>query len=290
MPNTVFNYLQLVRAPAVFTALSNILAAHIIVTRGQIQGQSLLLLLMSSAVLYMAGMVLNDCFDFNEDSRDRPARPLPSGRVGIKTAWRLGWLLMIMGLISASLAGIKQFIIALLLSALIIFYNAYAKKTLFGSLVMGGCRYMNWLLGLSILPFTPEHFILTLPIFIYVSSLTLLSTEETTGTKRRTIVFSSIGMLICAVTILFIQFKAPHLQLLSGSILFFSLLLILFRMLKTYQDFSPLQIQKTIKMLVMGIIPLDALITLSNTYILGAIVILLLLLPGWMLGRSMRVT
>lgn len=290
MPNTLFNYLQLVRAPAVFTALSNILAAHIIVTRGQIQGQSLLLLLMSSAVLYMAGMVLNDCFDFNEDSRDRPARPLPSGRIGIKTAWRLGWLLMTMGLISASLAGIKQFVIASLLSALIIFYNAYAKKTLFGTLVMGGCRYMNWLLGLSSVPFLPRHFILALPIFIYVSSLTLLSTEETTATERRYIVFSSIGMLICAVTILFIQFKAPHLQLLSGSILLFSLLLILFRMLKTYQDFSPSQIQKTIKMLVMGIIPLDALITLSNTYILGAIVILLLLLPGWMLGRSMRIT
>ena len=290
MPDTVFNYLQLVRAPAVFTTLSNILAAHIIVTGGQIQWTGLLLLLVVSAVLYMSGMVLNDCFDFNEDSRDRPTRPLPSGRIQIKTAWRLGWILIATGLVIASMVGFRQFIIALLLSALIIFYNAYAKKTLFGTLVMGGCRYMNWLLGLSIIPFLPEHFILALPIFIYVSSLTLLSTEETTATRRRYVIFSSIGMLICAITILFIQLKAPYLQLLSGSILLLSLLLILFRMLKTYQDFSPLQIQKTIKMLVMGIIPLDALITLSSTYIGGSIVILLLLLPGWMLARSMRVT
>lgn len=290
MPNAAFNYLQLVRAPAVFTALSNILAAHIIVTGGRMQWSSLLLLLVASAALYMSGMVLNDCFDFDEDCRDRPARPLPSGRIRIKTAWRLGWILVATGLLIASLVGFKQFIIALLLSALIIFYNAYAKKTLFGTLVMGGCRYMNWLLGLSIIPLLPEHFILALPIFIYVSSLTLLSTVETSATKRRYIVFSSIGMLICALTILFIQLRAPYLQLLSSSILLFSLLLIFFRMSKTYQNFSPLQIQKTIKMLVMGIIPLDALITLSNTYIWGAIVILLLLLPGWMLARSMRVT
>ena len=290
MRDRAFNYLQLVRAPAVFTALSNILAAHIIVTRGQIQWPELALLLAASAVLYMSGMVLNDCFDFNEDSRDRPARPLPSGRIQIKTAWRLGWILMATGLVIAGLVGFKQFIIALLLSALIIFYNAYAKKTLFGTLVMGGCRYMNWLLGLSIIPFLPEHFILALPIFIYVSSLTLLSTVETTATRRPYLIFSGIGMLICATIIFFIQLKAPYLPLLSGSILLFSLLLILFRMLKTYLDFSPLQIQKTIKMLIMGIIPLDALITLSNASIWGAIVILLLLLPSWMLARSMRVT
>jgi len=290
MPSSVFNYLQLVRAPAVFTALSNILAAHIIVTQGRILWPSLLVLLVASALLYMSGMVLNDCFDFNEDNRDRPSRPLPSGRIPIRTAWRLGWILMATGLVIASLAGFKSFFIALLLSALIIFYNAYAKKTLFGTLVMGGCRYMNWLLGLSIIPFLPEHFILAMPIFIYVSSLTLLSTEETTAIRRLFIVFSSIGMFICAAIILFIQLKASSFQLLTSSILLFSLLLILFRMLKTYQDFSPLQIQKTIKFLVMGIIPLDALITLSSTYTWGSIVILLLLLPGWILGRSMRVT
>ena len=290
MTDTIFNYLQLVRAPAVFTAISNILAAHIIVTQGQVHWPSLLLLLVASAALYMSGMVLNDCFDFDEDIRDRPARPLPSGRIRIKTAWRLGWILIATGLASASLAGFKQFIIALFLSVLIIFYNAAAKKSLFGTLVMGGCRYLNWLLGLSIVPFLPEYFILALPIFIYVSSLTLLSTVETTANNRIYILFSSFGMLACVSVIFFIQLKAHHMQLLSGMVLLFSLLAILFRMLKTYQDFSPFQIQKTIKWLIMGIIPLDALITLSSTYIWGSVVILFLLLPGWILARSMRVT
>ena len=290
MSDTFFNYLQLVRVPAVFTALSNILAAHIIVTHGQIQWSSLLLLLVASATLYMSGMVLNDCFDFNEDSRERPARPLPSGRIRIKTAWRLGWILIATGLVSASLVGFKQFIIAVLLSVLIIFYNAVAKKSLFGTLVMGGCRCMNWLLGLSIIPFLPEYFVLALPIFIYVSSLTLLSTVETTANNRVYILFSSLGILVCAMVIFFIQLKAPHVQLLSGTVLLFSLLAILFRMLKTYQDFSPFQIQKTIKMLVMSIIPLDSLITLSCGYIWWSVVILFLLLPSWMLAHSMRVT
>ena len=34
-----------------------------------------------SLLLYAAGLLWNDYFDFAEDLRDRPDRPLPSGRV-----------------------------------------------------------------------------------------------------------------------------------------------------------------------------------------------------------------
>jgi len=290
MKKQLINFLQLMRAPAVFTAFSNILAAHLIVTQGNIQWSNLSLLLIASASLYLAGMVLNDCFDYQEDLLDRPERPLPSGRIPQKIAWCLGWLLLAMGVLSALLVGLKQFYIALLLSVLIVTYNAYAKQTLSGIFVMGGCRYVNWLLGLSVVTLNQQLFILSLPIFIYVSSLTLLSTIETTASNRTYIILTGAGMLLCAVIILFMQLSGPQVQLFSIAVLSVMLLLICDRLYKTYNDFSPLQIQKTIKFLVMGIIPLDAVVTLSNASILSAIMILSLLLPGWLLARSMRVT
>ena len=40
-------------------------------------------------LLYMAGMVLNDVYDFEVDARRRPERPLPSGRITARRA--LAW-------------------------------------------------------------------------------------------------------------------------------------------------------------------------------------------------------
>jgi 4-hydroxybenzoate polyprenyltransferase len=290
MPSRLINYLQLLRAPAVFTALSNTLAAHLIATQGGIQWSSLLPLSIASAMLYSAGMVLNDCFDYAEDCRDRPARPLPSGRITLKDAWRFGWLLMAAGLLFAGLAGYGPFVIALILVALIIVYDGYAKHSIFGVPAMGGCRYLNWLLGLSVIPFQPSHFILALPIFIYVASLTLLSTVETSATRKVYVIFSFAGILACAAVILFIQLTAPLSPQFSPLLLLVLLMPIAARMIRTYQDFSPPQIQKTIKFLIMGIIPLDALLVFSNGLVANAVVILSLLLPGWLLARSMRVT
>lgn len=278
------------RAPAVFTAISNILAAHLIVTNGNIQWLNLTILMLASAALYLAGMILNDCFDYQEDARERPNRPLPAGRIALKTAWSLGWLLLGSGVILASLVGFQQLTIAIVLSAFIIIYNGYAKQTLIGTTVMGGCRYLNWLLGLSVLPLQSTQFILALPIFIYVAALTLLSIDETSATKKNYLVFSFIIMLLGSFLLLFIQLAITKSTLVGPIVLLGLFMLIANRMLKTYQNFTPAQIQKTIKFLVMGIIPLDALLVLSSNHFLGAVVVLSLLAPSWLLARSIRVT
>jgi 4-hydroxybenzoate polyprenyltransferase len=290
MPKSLINYLQLMRAPAVFTAISNILAAHLIVTNGNIQWLNLTILMLASAALYLAGMILNDCFDYQEDARERPNRPLPAGRIALKTAWSLGWLLLGSGVILASLVGFQQLTIAIVLAAFIIIYNGYAKQTLIGTTVMGGCRYLNWLLGLSVLPLQSTQFILALPIFIYVAALTLLSIDETSATKKNYLVFSFIIMLLGSFLLLFIQLAITKSTLVGPIVLLGLFMLIANRMLKTYQNFTPAQIQKTIKFLVMGIIPLDALLVLSSNHFLGAVVVLSLLAPSWLLARSIRVT
>ena len=75
------SFLQLIRVPAVFSAASNIIAAQLIVMAGNPHWSDTLLLVTISACLYAGGMVLNDCFDIEQDRRLRPFRPLPSGRI-----------------------------------------------------------------------------------------------------------------------------------------------------------------------------------------------------------------
>lgn len=290
MTRKFFDYLQLIRAPAVFTAQSNILAAHLVATQGQFQWLNLFLLLISSSLLYMSGMVLNDCFDYDEDCQDRPQRPLPSGRIAIKTAWQFSGILMISGIAIAALVGYQQWLLAMFLAFLILLYNSYAKHTVFGFLAMGLCRYLNWLLGLSVITFQWDSLILALPVLFYVCSLTLLSTIETTAHSRLPLIICSIGMIVTAIMLITVQQTESISPALLLTIVIISLLFILKALLKTYQNFNPEQIQKTMVILIMGIIPLDALLVLSKAPWWGSFMILLLLIPSKILGKYMRVT
>ena len=81
--STLLGYLQLLRLPNVFTAIADVLmgflVTHAVIQPGE--GWILALLATTSVLLYMAGMVLNDVFDADVDARERPWRPIPSGRV-----------------------------------------------------------------------------------------------------------------------------------------------------------------------------------------------------------------
>lgn len=290
MPIKIVDYLQLARAPAVFTALSNIVAAQLIVSEGRFEWVGVLLLGISSMSLYVSGMILNDCFDYQEDCQDRPERPLPSGRISLKRGWMLGWSFLAGGVISSAGIGYKQLLIVLVLSGLIVLYNSFAKKKLYGCLIMGACRYVNWLLGLSTVALAPIHFFLAAPILIYVTSLTFLSTIETTAKNKKYIVICSIGMLLCALMIFYIQRCSLDGTIPSLFVLAAGFLILLQRLFKTYRNFSPPAIQQTIKFLVMGVIPLDALVVFSTSHGWHFAVILSLMLPSWFLARSLRVT
>lgn len=273
-----------------FTALSNILAAHLIVTGGMAQWSALLLLACASSTLYMAGMVLNDCFDLAEDARERPERPLPSGTVPVAAAWRLGWLLLGAGVVLAGLVGIDQFIIAALLASAVTLYDGLLKKTWAGSLLMGACRYLNWLLGLSIAAFTPATFLLGLPVLIYVASLTLLSGVETSASSRRPLLACAAGLALTAVviTILSGQDYLPHRWALL--LVFAALVFALARLFATGKRFSPVNIQSTVSLLVAGIIPLDAMLAFAGGPWWSGCCVLGLMIPNRLLGRLMYVT
>ncbi len=182
---------QLLRAGNVFTAVSNILAGFLLV-RGEWQPVlPLIFLIMSSAALYLAGMVLNDVFDLEVDRHERPERPLPSGRIDPNIAKLVGWGLMFDGLTSAGvaawlLASWLPLVMATLLAIAIIGYDTVLKKTLLGPLAMGTCRSLNVLLGASVVLHSPDKnaaYLYAILLGIYTAGITLLARNEASSPK-----------------------------------------------------------------------------------------------------------
>ena len=116
----------------------------------------LCMLLIASSCLYTAGMVLNDVFDREQDRRERPQRPIPSGRVAVSTAVWLSIALLIVGIgcgagdwsSCACIGGRCRLPLALVV--FIVAYDAHFKHTAGGPLAMGVCRMLNVLLGMSV--------------------------------------------------------------------------------------------------------------------------------------------
>lgn len=74
------------------------------------------------------GNVLNDIRDLDVDRHAHPKRPLPSGAVRPRVAWRLAVALLSMGLAAALLAGLAAFLFALGVVALLFLYEARLKR------------------------------------------------------------------------------------------------------------------------------------------------------------------
>jgi 4-hydroxybenzoate polyprenyltransferase len=283
-------YLQLMRLPALFTAMSNIVAAYLIATAGVIDWRTLPLLLLASSALYIGGMVLNDCFDLDVDASERPGRPLPSGQVDIRIAWALGWLLLITGIGLAGLVNTMSLLIAALLAAAIVLYNGLLKSTVLGALNMGLCRYLNWLLGSLSVAFTTGSLIIALPILVYVTSLTLVSRVESRGQTRVPLIIAAAGMMLTGGLFAWLFYLGLLSSLWALPLAGAALLFVIFRLAQTWRAFSPAGVQRLVGFLIFGIIPLDALLVLGAGQPWGSLAILLLIVPGRWLGRWMYIT
>jgi len=287
---TPLAWLQLIRAPAMFTAVSNLVAAHWLATGGNIETNALLLLTLSGLALYIGGMVLNDCVDLAIDARERPERPLPSGRISPTSAWSVGWLCLATGVLLAALHGRTSMIIAAVLALTILAYNFWSKSTWLGPVNMGLCRYLNWLLGLSVVGLTSATLPIALPIFFYVTALTLVSRIEADASSRKPLMMAAGGLVLTVGVIGYLSVTGvlpnPAALALSGV----GLLLALSRIWKTWQAFTPASAQATVAVMIFGIIPLDALMLLGSGQLWAALALLLLMVPGRILGRWMYIT
>src|SRR3990172_8486019 len=140
-------YFQLVRFPGIFTAFSNIFLGFFIYSEFTVDWFNLFPLLATSGFLFLAGMTLNDYFDYNIDKNERPDRPLPSGKISRKAALYLGLTLFVAANISASFVGFQAVIISIIMTILILAYDIKLKniKTL-GILNLSSIRFLNVIL------------------------------------------------------------------------------------------------------------------------------------------------
>jgi 4-hydroxybenzoate polyprenyltransferase len=193
-------YFELLRLPAVFTAIADVLMGYL-VTQGSLQPPwAIALLVVASSLIYLAGMVLNDVHDANVDAVERPQRPIPSGRIPLPSAERLGWGMLAGGVIAAWLVGylagnLRPGVVATLLAASVVLYDMVLKRAMIAPLMMGSCRLLNVLLGMSLAetidtmlprPWTAAEWTIAAGIGIYITGVTVFaSTESHTSSRWR---------------------------------------------------------------------------------------------------------
>ena len=89
--------LRLGRVSNLPTVWTNALAG-IVLAGGHVADPRTLPLIAAFSLFYVAGMYLNDAYDAEIDARERPERPIPSGRVSAETVFTAGFAMMALGL------------------------------------------------------------------------------------------------------------------------------------------------------------------------------------------------
>jgi 4-hydroxybenzoate polyprenyltransferase len=269
--------------PTLFTAWSNVIAAHLIATLGSPHWRLLVLQLAIATSLYWASMVLNDCFDLRRDRVAHPERPLPSGRIAPRTAWTAGVGLLALGLGLGLLAGPGPFVLTLLLAAVILAYVGGLKHRGPGPLLLALARWLNWLLGLSAgLVLIPE-LLLALPVLLYTLSFAVLhqvgAAPGSRGVGRAVLLLA----LALAATVLLYPLGilndpyALALTAVGGALL-------LRRLLRLKEDPTRPRVRASVAFMLLCTIALDALLLAGDGQRLAAALLLTLLVPVWLLG------
>jgi len=104
---------------------------------------------LGATCLYTGGMFLNDAFDAEFDRQHRAERPIPTGVISAPAvwAWGIGWL--VAGLGTLALLGRDTALLAVVLAAAILLYDAVHKKVAFAPVLMALCRFFLYLMAAS---------------------------------------------------------------------------------------------------------------------------------------------
>ncbi|HEY5313940.1 MAG TPA: UbiA family prenyltransferase [Pirellulales bacterium] len=302
---TIRGYLELLRLPNVFTAITDVLMGYLLTHPSVDNPQLLGFILLGSACLYLAGMVLNDVFDYQVDLAERPTRPLPAGLVPMRTAAGLGYVLLAAGLAlgwSAAAAAhtLRTGIVVTLLALAVWLYDRVLKRTPLGPLSMGSCRFLNVLLGMSpgAMPWLTSDWVVAGGIGTYITGVTWFARREAGNSRRWHLLLATLVMgcglgLLCwfpwSVELPEQLLRAPYaLGLGSNWILLWLLigLSIGFRCQQAIVHPVKLRVQIAIKHALVSLIVIDAAVCFAaqgqNLWTFG---ILLLLVPTVFIGR-----
>lgn len=295
-------WLRLVRVPNLATAAADPLAGFLIVAglRDLAWPPVACGLAVAAVVaIYAGGMVLNDWCDLELDRRERPERPLPSGAIGSRAAATAGGILLAAGLVLAAGAAAASgsagpVVAAAALVAAVWLYDRHAKPTLWGPLVMGSCRSLAWLVGMTAAggPGDAREWLIPIGMGLYAAGITLYARDEAATSRRATLALGGLVMLAGLATAAgFVWlFDRGPIELSTGAAMPASTWLtlwaiiatsILYRVAVGIGDPAPGRVGFAVGNAIMSIITLDAVLVLAACGERWAIVVLCLL--AWFL-------
>ncbi len=295
---------QLVRVAALPTALADVWLGATVTD--QFRNWDIVGLSCVSLALYAAGMILNDVHDVEEDRRESPDRPLPSGRIPVSLAAVVGFALLAAGIGGAMLLGKRTVVVTGALVVSILTYDFLFKATPLGPLNMGLCRVLNVVLGMSSV--TAVHFrnLLTglsaaAPILLYVAGVSCLARHEVRGAGRWARVAAALGIaasvaVVAAIPVVQVAIRLPvayeEIDLVPWAVAAGAVFAIAFGAV-LWGTQRARNVRRVVGLALIGIIPLQALVAAAHFFIvdfLAAGCILLLLVPVLLLRRVSHVT
>ncbi|MEU5435041.1 SCO3242 family prenyltransferase [Streptomyces sp. NPDC020719] len=179
------DWAELLRISALFSVPGDALAGA--AAAGLRPNRRTALAMGASLCLYEAGMALNDWADREEDARERPHRPIPSGRVKPGAALAAAAGLTGAGLALAYRAGRPAGAVATALAGTVWAYDLRLKHTPAGPAAMAAARSLDLLLGATATSGEPSRAAL-LPaaaLGAHTYAVTTVSRHETQGGSVR---------------------------------------------------------------------------------------------------------
>jgi 4-hydroxybenzoate polyprenyltransferase len=309
----LYAWLQLLRLPNVFTAIADVAMGYL-VTHGDLQPPALFALIaIASCLLYLSGMVLNDVFDAEVDAFDRPERAIPSGRISSRAAALAGWALLASGVLAASFASFtasngRPALIAILLALSVVLYDGILKRTPLAPLVMGACRTLNVLLGMSLAPQVTEvasphvrwgtaaAWLIAAGVGVYVVGVTIFArTDAHTSSRGRLVAGMTVllaGMALLAAVPALTENQPRLVVGQTGWFLLWTVLALVTgrRCVSAVLDPSPTRVQAAVRHCVQSIIVLDAAATVGYAGSFWGLAVLALIVPTLLLAACLKAT
>ncbi len=175
-------YLELLRISNLPSVFSNVLVGTALgAGGGQIPLESTLRCAVAVAFIYLGGVALNDAVDAEVDQAERLERPIPSGRLSRRQAYRVTIVtfclgLALLGLISGAALGMGALLVGIIGA-----YDFLHKRFASTVLLMGAARGMVYLtaaaaVGWPLGSTKPVWFIVTL--LAYTTAFTIVARAE----------------------------------------------------------------------------------------------------------------
>jgi 4-hydroxybenzoate polyprenyltransferase len=291
------DYLILVRLPNLFTLPSNVLVGYFMVSSMTMTSYVQILLLVTiSILLYCVGLILNDLCDYSIDKKERPDRPLASGKVSRRAAIGLVVTFSSLALALSFIINITTFVISSILLITIFGYDKILKKTRAGPFTIGAARVMNVLLGASVdfgnIGSYPQFIILTFVLsmtFVYVSLIGFISRYEVHGFPKDSKLLL-IPAIVAAIIFLIGLFSIAGLFKYEFLIMLVFFSFIMGITFYKFQKNDSVGIQRIVKNMIMSIIVLDSTFLSGIVGIEIGLVVMVLLAPLLILARKMYMT